>query len=428
MRIRRSLKIYFLFAVISVGALVVLVFSTLAASFFIQGSDVTIRYGMTQMAREIAGSEVHPNQLQGFAVYQHWEDTPELVREHIPKLQTHQAFGKYVERDNWFDIPTAAAYVLRYDHAPQGTFYISWVFTDILSHLQKNNADINYYLRILIYAIIAITLFSLIMVVLLHRIAIPVERLIDWAKELSSGNLNRAAPDFYYNELNNLAEIIHSSLQSVQTALNREKQFLSHASHELRTPISVVRSNSQLMKRLLQKEGTQEKQQEVLDRILRAGMTMTELCETLLWLNRGKFDNLSTEHVDLEKLVHQIRYELDYLVRDKEIDIVIETEPASSQLPLGMVRIVLGNLIRNAFQHTYHGQVEIIQLGQTVKIRNCSGIGETDESLGFGLGLHLTSCIIEHYQWPYHVEELATGRDVYISFTAVEIDRETSQS
>ncbi|MDW6093263.1 sensor histidine kinase [Vibrio rhizosphaerae] len=426
MQIRRSLKIYFLFAVISVGTLVVLVFSTLAASFFIQGSDVTIRYSMTQMAREIANSEVQQNNhLQGFAVYQRWEDTPELVREHIPKLKAHQAFGKYVKRDNWFDIPTAAAFVLRYDDAPQGTFYISWVFTDILSHLQQNNADTNYYLRIMIYAIIAITLFALIMVVLLHRIAIPVERLIGWAKELSSGNLNRAAPDFYYNELNNLAEIIHSSLQSVQTALNREKQFLSHASHELRTPISVVRSNSQLMKRLLQKEGTEEKQQEVLDRILRAGMTMTELCETLLWLNRGKFDHLSTELVDLEKLVHQICCELDYLVRDKEIDITIETEPASYQLPLAMVRIVLGNLIRNAFQHTYHGQVEIVQLGQTVKIRNYSAIGETDESLGFGLGLQLTSCIIEHYQWPYHVEELAAGRDVYISFTAVDLESES---
>ncbi|SJN54378.1 putative sensor histidine kinase TcrY [Vibrio ruber DSM 16370] len=424
MQIRRSLKIYFLFAVISVGTLVVLVFSTLAASFFIQGSDVTIRYSMTQMAREIANSEMQPNNLKGFAVYQRWEDIPELVRKHIPKLQSHQAFGKYIKRDNWFDIPTTTAFVLRYDDATQGTFYISWVFTDIVSHLRQNNADTNYYLRIMIYAIIAITLFTLIMVVLLHRIAIPIERLIGWAKELSSGNLNRAAPDFYYNELNNLAEIIHSSLQSVQTTLNREKQFLSHASHELRTPISVVRSNSQLMKRLLQKEGTEEKQQEVLDRILRAGMTMTELCETLLWLNRGQFDNLSTEPVDLEKLVHQIRYELDYLVRDKEIDITIETEPASYQLPLGMVRIVLGNLIRNAFQHTYHGQVEIIQLGQTVKIRNYSAIGDTDESLGFGLGLQLTSCIIKHYQWPYHVEELATGRDVYISFTAVETDSE----
>ncbi|MDW6004368.1 sensor histidine kinase [Vibrio mangrovi] len=420
MQIRRSLKIYFLFAVISVGTLVVVVFSTLAANFFVQGADLAMRYSMVQMGREIAESGTQPDNLMGFSIAQHWEDTPELVREYIPKLQTHLAFGKYIERDSWFDIPDVAAFALRYDGAPQGTFYISWVFTDIVPPLPEDTSDLHYYLRIMIYAVIAIALFALIMVILLHRIAIPVERLIDWAKELSSGNLNRSAPDFYYNELNKLAEIIRSSLQSVQTTLDREKQFLSHASHELRTPISVVRSNSQLMKRLIEKEGTEEKQQEVLDRILRAGMTMTELCETLLWLNRGEFDNLSTESVDLGKLVNQIRCELDYLVRDKEIDILIETEPGSYQLPSGMVRIVLGNLIRNAFQHTYHGRIEIVQLGHTVKIRNCSAIGETDESLGFGLGLKLTSSIIGHYQWPYHVEELATGRDVYISFTSVD--------
>ncbi|WP_244225164.1 histidine kinase dimerization/phospho-acceptor domain-containing protein [Vibrio aquaticus] len=64
--------------------------------------------------------------------------------------------------------------------------------------------------------------------------------------------------------------------------------FLGYASHELRTPIAVTRNNSELLCKMISKGIPSEKQLVVLDRIERAGFTMTDLTETLLWLNQPR--------------------------------------------------------------------------------------------------------------------------------------------
>jgi signal transduction histidine kinase len=419
MKIHRSLKIYFLFAVISLGVLTVLGFSALTATYFIQGANISMKYSMMQIGKEVDLSKGHfPKQVLGFSIAKRWQDTPILVRRHIAPLSSHMALGKYFDDRTYFKAPTLAVFVLRYDRTPNDVLYISRVFSNIAPADQIKN--IPYSLKIIIYAVVAITVFSTLMILWLWRITLPINRLIEWARGLSPEKLNQSIPDFSYKELDNLAAIIRSSLQSVQTSLEREKQFLAQASHELRTPIAVVRTNSQLMEKLIQRDETQEKQRQVLNRILRAGITMTDLCETLLWLNRGEFTNVVAEKVALGELVEQIAHELDYLQREKEIEVHLETEGGSYQLPLTLVRIVLGNLIRNAFQHTYHGCVEISQQGNQVQIRNHDiQPGEAEENLGFGLGLKLTKRIIEHYHWQYEVEEIVGGRDVCITFHSI---------
>jgi len=225
-------------------------------------------------------------------------------------------------------------------------------------------------------------------------------------------------PDFQYNELNRLAMIVKNSLSSVEETLHREHKFLAHASHELRTPIAVVRSNTELMAKLVDKPNSIEKQKEVLERILRAGVTMTDLCDTLLWLNRGRHNELQLTQVNLGELIKQLCQDLNYLIKDKDVNVEVSLSGGVIELPATMSRIVLSNLIRNAYQHTLRGRVVIEQSGSQVTIMNRDeSCGDTQNQLGFGLGLELTNRIVSHYQWDFTIEEFADGRDVRINFS-----------
>jgi len=76
--------------------------------------------------------------------------------------------------------------------------------------------------------------------------------------------------------------------------------------------LAVVRSNTELMAKLVDKPNSIEKQKEVLERILRAGVTMTDLCDTLLWLNRGRHNELQLTQVNLGELIKQLCQDLNY--------------------------------------------------------------------------------------------------------------------
>ncbi|MFA0697735.1 sensor histidine kinase, partial [Vibrio sp. 10N.222.49.C9] len=75
------------------------------------------------------------------------------------------------------------------------------------------------------------------------------------------------------------------------------------------------------------------------------------------------------------------------------------------------------NLIRNAFQHTYHGEVEIKQIGKELQINNYNLTDNgSEQELGFGLGLELTERLIKRYGWHYENITLHSGMNVLIEF------------
>jgi len=196
--------------------------------------------------------------------------------------------------------------------------------------------------------------------------------------------------------------LIQSSLGSVQESLEREQRFLGYASHELRTPIAVVRTNSELLRKMISKGITPEKQIAVLDRIERAGFTMTDLTETLLWLNRQEGKSLPSKRIHVGALTRQVESELHYLLKGKPVDVNVSIDDSELELPEGLCRIVITNLIRNAFQHTQNGDVDIVLMNNQLTIASRDSDKDVErEELGFGLGLELTKRLIEQYGWEY---------------------------
>lgn len=223
--------------------------------------------------------------------------------------------------------------------------------------------------------------------------------------------------------------MIKNGIASTQEALDREQKFLAHASHELRTPISVIRVNTELLSKLQTKHDSNQKHKEVLQRIDRAGKTMTNLTDTLLWLHRDNRQLPAIESVDLHTLVSELVAELAYLLDNKPVELNIETSPFTLDIAATPCRIVLANLIRNAFQHTLQGSVTVRQEKEKVTVINTNNSVHTEESdLGFGLGLRLTKELAERYQWHYLSHYDQTNYDASINFRALNTNEDITAS
>ncbi|UPR36779.1 HAMP domain-containing histidine kinase [Vibrio cyclitrophicus] len=417
MKIRPSLRIYVLMAILVTGVTTILVLSALSINYFISGMDVAMRGSMIAQAQQEVVKPGKPITNQEFTVATQWSDLPQGIQTYIEQSNVElNVISKRVLGKSVFAPPKEGYFVMKVMKGDE-VRYVSAVFDQKQDHFLEDKA-LPHFLTIFMTALAAIVLFFAILVLILRKVASPVEQLKNWAKSLDKDNLNEPTPDFHFSELNTLANIISESLSSVQSSLEREQKFLGYASHELRTPIAVTRTNSELLEKLIQKGKSPEKQLEVIDRIKRAGFTMTDLTETLLWLTRQEDKDLPLQSIHLGELLQQINHDLSYLLNGKAVVVNIESDDTQCQLPVGLTRIVLTNLIRNAFQHTGSGIVDMVQVGSKVTIANHNTDGTVEDNhLGFGLGLELTEKLLAQYQWQYHNQELAGGREVWVDFS-----------
>ena len=82
------------------------------------------------------------------------------------------------------------------------------------------------------------------------RVLAPIREIASMAETLSESNLsNRINIAGTKNELKDLATVINRMLDRIERSYNSQKQFVSDASHELRTPISVIRGYTDMLRR-----------------------------------------------------------------------------------------------------------------------------------------------------------------------------------
>ena len=432
MKIRPSLRLYFFASVVLLSTVMTLGYSILSVSYFIDGLDRGINGTMFQLSQSTKVQANAPKNLLGFTVASTWQDTPSVIQEKFVVAPSKPGeLNKRKDQDSIFSLPKNLYFVALY-YAPGGEpLYISKV---MLEKDRKTTMGTVHPEQRLLYvaitALIAIVLFAFILMMIMQKIAKPIEALKHWAKNLSPKTLHANPPDFKYNELNTLASLVRNSLLSAHDSLMREQRFLSYASHELRTPISVIRSNVDLLKKLHQKYPLHDKQHLTLERIERAGLTMTSLTDTLLWLSRSdeqKAESDPLSDIDIFARVEQLCAELRYLLQGKSVELSVEHLSSTSIIHTKAIgcQIVLSNLIRNAFQHTQHGSVIIKVTQGQVNIVNTSepsppslaDKASANVNTGYGLGLELSEKIIQRYNWQYSVKQQNNRYEVNVDFT-----------
>ena len=386
------------------GLALVAGYSILSQNYFIRGMDNVLALHMERAAQYyLASTPLEKNQppkdFFDYTVYPQWQQLPDTIRLRVnipPKPSELIKLHKHGKPNRPFVI-----FLFCYEEAGN-TFYVTHqVSPETMSAMAGRNSKENTRNLFLISITTAIALIVIILL-LLRQVSRPITRLSHWTRSLEPLTLKNSPPDFVYPELNQLAQLIQGSLSSVQNSLDREHRFLRHTSHELRTPITTIRSNVELLRKL-QSSGQESvaQQEQILDRLDRASLTMKYLTETLLWLSRDSIENLPTQTVALDELIQQLTDEMYYLLKDKPVSVKIETEPCQINLPEIAARIVLGNLIRNAFQHTWEGDVYIQQAGSCITFTNPMDQKNNDSDQGFGLGLQLVEQLCQRIRWKY---------------------------
>ena len=397
-------------------------YTLLSADYFMRGMDNITALHMERAAQQYLAADSGAEQKTwrstlGYEVYPGWQQVPESIRAHFGvEPQRVNTLYKFANK-NRGDPGRSIDFLFPYSQGGTLAYVTYQVSPDTISAMVKSNSRAIRHKLWLISALSALAL-SILIWLFLRGISRPMARLVDWTGSLDSHNLQALPPDFRYQELNQLAQLIRSSLSSVQDSLDREHRFVRHTSHELRTPISVIRNNVQLLKKL-RADGQEQKEAEskALERLDRASLTMKHVTETLLWLHRDNGESLPASEVALDELVQRLAGEVEYLLEKKPVQVELDTEPCRIQLPDAVVRIVLGNLIRNAFQHTWEGRVEIRQRGSSVEIINPQSSQESDANLGFGLGLKLTEQLCHKLDWSYENETSNGERRAAIRFS-----------
>ncbi len=117
------------------------------------------------------------------------------------------------------------------------------------------------------------------------RALAPVNRIIESAELIGVRNLRgRLELPRAKDELRRLTETLNSMLDRIESSVSRVTQFTADASHDLRTPISLIRTHAELA---LRRSRTESEYRDTLHRILGSAEQTTQLIEHLLTLARA---------------------------------------------------------------------------------------------------------------------------------------------
>lgn len=418
-----SLKWFVVLAFLSLGLLLVIGYSFMSVHFFFRGMDSMIVANMEHVVESYldsteSGEREGLTEFSGYHIAGQWQQMPADFQAIFNRAPADSGLLVEHEDGGWFMPPEVVYFAMRFERRGQTLFIGHKVTAENASPLVGRNVSRSLKFLVLTSLLTALALAGIIYL-LIRKVSRPVAELGAWAHELDVKKLNQPSPDFSYPELNELAELIRTSLHSVQESLDREHRFLRHTSHELRTPISVMRSNMELLKKIDDRNepGDELRREQIVDRIDRASLNMKHLTETLLWLSRDDADSLPVKSVSLDAMLNELVEELSYLLNDKAVKVDLRTTPYTLQVPEYATRIILVNLIRNAFQHTWEGTVLIRQSRNQVEIVNeQSNYDDKDQELGFGLGLRLIEQLSTKLGWYYINGKTDTGRHAVIRF------------
>lgn len=398
MKINLSLRLYMLAFLLTLMVVISGFFTWQTASHFLSGFDVTTERNMLDVAREVELDENGQGQVLGYHAVDNWLAVPAFIKQHfpLPPERHGELHKKFVD---WSYFAPPETFYLLMMVQEKGQQYYIFRYRDKAPEKPYQPDGIDPMVKIVLWGLVIILGFWGLLLMMLRSIGRPIVALQQWAQGLTEQQTQQPFPDFRYRELNSLAHIIQSAVLKVKQTLKREQEFLSYASHELRTPIAVIRSNCALLEKVNTKPSSQE--QAIRQRLQRASLTMKDMTETLLWLSREGEEALPVEMFNLEELVQQLTLELQYLLKGKQVELQLATQAYSLQLPKAACRILLTNLIRNAFQHTYTGQVRISQQGSKLTISNplSEQNPEQNTELGFGLGLKLSQKLVGEFGW-----------------------------
>ena len=230
-----------------------------------------------------------------------------------------------------------------------------------------------------------------------------------------------------------LAKSLSEYTEQIKQFISRERAFTRDVSHELRTPLTVIG----MAANLIETEGKlNQHDAKALQRIKNASKDMQELVEVFLSLARESEREIEESEVWIEEVIEHEIEQSKVLLEDKNVKVnVHKNYDLSLRSSAKILEILVGNLIRNAFNYTNKGSVNIYINEGSVEVRD-TGVGMSEQQVeqvykpffragarpsgGHGVGLTIVKRISSRFNWPVEiVSKEGEGTAVTITFFKV---------
>jgi heavy metal sensor kinase len=215
-----------------------------------------------------------------------------------------------------------------------------------------------------------------------------VTRIIDTAERIGVESLShRLEVPRPRDELRRLTEALNAMLERIDNSFKRITQFTADASHDLRTPVSVIRTIAEVT---LRKSRSPEQYTEALSKILRTSEETTSLLENLLTLARADAgaSGMELHWIDLDIHVRKAHERAILLAGRKSLDLNARTPGRPVWVRADAIAIdrLFLILLDNAIKYTPEGgfcEIELLAASPEIQILvRDSGIGIPEHELG----------------------------------------------
>ncbi|WP_226896508.1 sensor histidine kinase [Poseidonibacter ostreae] len=263
---------------------------------------------------------------------------PKSISNTIDKIDTYKKDVIYFEQKDTFVISSLKFQI-------KNELYVLEIATD--------NKNLNDTLENLLYILLFIIPIILILATvggyfLIYKSFHPIEQIIRNLKEINVKNLSKRLERLENgDEIDSLGKEINNLLQRLEISFDKIYQFSSDASHELKTPLTIIRGEIEIA---LRKSRSSDEYKETLINCLDEVVIIQQTVNDLLYLAKTEEENSSNhEEIYLDEVILESIKELRPFAKLKEVEIQSNIKDASNMLGNSkLVKIAINNILKNA--------------------------------------------------------------------------------
>ena len=324
-----------------------------------------------------------------------------------------------------------AAMPLKYEDKISGVIMVFTPFTEINKLLKEA------ILTIITVVVIVILMGTLAILRVSINISDPIKEISEYAKQIGKGH---NVPDIELDtgdEIQMLADSFNEMKKEILDTEQMRKEIVANVSHELRTPLTSIIG---FIKGILDGVITKDEEEKYLSIAYEEANRLKELTKDIVDVAKLESGNmkLNKETFVLNNLVHDVYIELEDMVKEKNLDFILEEKDKDIEINADKSRIrqVLINILNNSVKFTDKGEIVLTIEKSDGKAKitvKDTGIGIQKDKIsylfnkfytandygnatsGAGLGLNIVKTIIDMHNGSVNIEsEVNKGTTVTV--------------
>ena len=197
---------------------------------------------------------------------------------------------------------------------------------------------------------------------LIYKSFLPIENILLELKQINAKDLSaRLKSNKNKDEINQLVEEVNSLLKRLESSFEKISQFSSDASHELKTPLTIIRGEIEVA---LRKERSNEEYKSVLNSSLNEIIIIEKTINDLLFLAKNEKDFLidNQEDIYFDEIIDESINEVKSFAKLNQIEINFILEDTIEYKGYSnLLKIALKNVLKNAIQFSHKNSQIIVK-------------------------------------------------------------------